>query len=460
MLAGVLRRLHPCAEPDFARGEGLLQFGQRQPLELCEQPQELGDRDGRRRTQLFGERVIGHVSDSGRIDAAVQAHPALVRAIPLMDVPVSLVGGAVRDALLGVEESEDIDLVVEGDALALAERLGHDLNVRVVSHGRFGTAYLELPHERWIDLAMARRERYPHPGALPVVEPGTLIDDLARRDFTVNAMAFRLTGPHAGQLVDPLAGRADLDARIIRVLRDDSFVEDPTRILRAVRYAARLGFDLDGATEAAARRSAPALDITSARVGEELRRLLAEPTAAQAIAGAVALGVPWLEGDVSNLAERFAAIDASLDLPGAPRIEVWALRMGCAVAPHAIQVAAVDGWARGIATEAAAAPDLMTRLAGAQRPSHVDAILNAAKPATAVVAHADGADGIATWWSAMRDIRLAISGQDLVAAGIAPGPAIGRGLAAVRAGLLDGTVDGDAAAQLCVARAAAQGHAA
>lgn len=432
-----------------------MQLGQRQRLEPGEQIEELGDRDGRRRTQLVGERVIGHVSDSGRIAAAVQAHPALVRAIPLMDVPVSLVGGAVRDALLGVEESEDIDLVVEGDALALAERLGHHLNVRVVSHGRFGTASLELPHERWIDIAMARRERYPHPGALPVVEPGTLGDDLARRDFTVNAMAYRLTGPLGGEFVDPVGGRADLDAGVIRALHVESFVEDPTRILRAVRYAARLGFTVDTATDAAGRITAPALDITSARVGDELRRLLAEPSAARAIAHAADLGVTWLEADADALGERFAAIDASLALAGAPRIEVWAIRMGCAIAPTAVQRAAVDGWARGIAHEVAVAPELVARLAEASRPSQVDAILSVAKPATTVVAQADGADGIAAWWETMRDIRLAISGQDLVAAGIAPGPAIGRGLAAARAALLDGAVDADAAAQLAIAREAA-----
>jgi tRNA nucleotidyltransferase (CCA-adding enzyme) len=395
------------------------------------------------------------MSDSERIAAAVQAHPALVRALPSMDVPVSLVGGAVRDALLGVDQSEDIDLVVEGDALALAERLGHVLNVRVISHGRFGTAVLELPHERWIDLAMARRERYTHPGALPVVEPGTLVDDLARRDFTVNAMAYRLTGPQAGELVDPLEGRADLEAGVLRALRHDSFVEDPTRLLRAVRYAARLGFSLDAETEAAARASAPDVDITSTRVGDELRRLLCEPTAASAVALAAELGVPWLERDGGALGRRFAAIDASLALPGAPQIPVWALRLGCAAAPDALQRAAVDGWARGIAAEAAAASTLAPRLAGADRRSEVDAILRAAKPATAVVARADGSVAVAEWWATMRDVRLAISGEDLVAAGVAPGPAIGRGLAAARVALLDAEVDGDAAAQLAIACAAA-----
>ena len=372
-----------------------------------------------------------------------------------MDVPVSLVGGAVRDALLGVDEHEDIDLVVEGDALALAERLGYALNVRVVNHGRFGTAVLELPHERWIDLAMARRERYTHPGALPVVEPGTLVDDLARRDFTVNAMAYRLTGPQTGELVDPLGGRADLEIGVIRALRDDSFVEDPTRLLRAVRYAARLGFSLDAATEAAARASAPDLDITSPRVGDELRRLLCEPTAASAVALAAELGCRGSNAMGRHWPGGSRPSTRPYDSP-ARRSFQWALRMGCAVAPDAVQRAAVDGWARGIAAEAAAASTLAPRLALAGRPSEVDAILRAAKPATAVVARADGSEAIAEWWATMRDVRLAISGEDLVAAGVAPGPAIGRGLAAARVALLDAEVDGDdTAAQLAIACAAA-----
>ena len=397
------------------------------------------------------------MTDSERIAAAVQAHPALVRALPLMDTPVSLVGGAVRDALLGIVEQEDVDLVVEGDALALAQRVGHDLNARVVTHGRFGTAIVELPHERWIDIAMARRERYSQPGALPVVEPGTLTDDLRRRDFTINAMAYRLTGPAAGELVDPLGGRADLEAGVIRVLQSDSFVEDPTRLLRAVRYAARLGFALDSTTDAAARETAPQVDISSARVGEELRRLLSEPTAAQAASHAASLGVPWLVPDHADLGRRFAAIDRSLGLPGAPRIEMWALRLGYAVRSEAVQRAAVDGWARGIAHEVAQAGDLVGRLGSTLRPSQIDTILRSAKPATVVAACADGSDAVEAWWATIRDSRVAISGEDLVAAGVAPGPSIGRGLGAARAALLDGTVDRDARAQLQIALAAAQG---
>jgi tRNA nucleotidyltransferase (CCA-adding enzyme) len=111
------------------------------------------------------------------------------RVAPHLEGEVSVVGGAVRDALLGRPAGPELDLVVEGDALALAGRLGRELGGRVVAHPRFGTAAVELPHGAHLDVVTARRERYARPGALPEVAPGTLADDLARRDFTINAIA-------------------------------------------------------------------------------------------------------------------------------------------------------------------------------------------------------------------------------------------------------------------------------
>ncbi|HJZ61452.1 MAG TPA: hypothetical protein VKD47_04755 [Miltoncostaeaceae bacterium] len=355
---------------------------------------------------------------------------------------MSLVGGAVRDALLGVAGSDgDLDLVVEGDAPALAERLGHALSARVQTHGRFGTAVLELPHDRWLDLVTARRERYPEPGALPVVEPGSLVDDLARRDFTVNAMAYRLTGPAAGALVDPHRGREDLEAGIIRALRPGSFAEDPSRLLRAARYAARLDFVLAPDTAADARDAAGSVDIASARVGEELRRLLAERTAPRAIALAQALGVPWLAlaPPPGELAERFAAIDAALAHPLAPPIPAWAMRLGLVARAEDVERAAIDGWARGVAIEAQEGPALAARLAERElRPSEIDRILGRHRRATCVSALAAGAAPVARWWEATAALAPRVSGADLVAAGVRPGPVIGRALAAVRAAVLDG----------------------
>ena len=203
---------------------------------------------------------------------------------------------------------------------------------------------------------------------------------------------------------------------------------------------------------------APTLDPTSARVGDELRRLLREPSAPRAIAHAAELGVPWLSADVHGLDAFATNVRASLGAIGAPVVAPWALLLGRAVDADVLPRLAVDGWARGFATGVLGATDLRMRLDSARTPSQVDEILQRAKPAAVVAAHADGAGVVAEWWSRLRELRLAIGGEDLVAAGVPPGPAIGRGLGAVRAARLDGVVDDDAAAQLALALAAARGE--
>jgi tRNA nucleotidyltransferase (CCA-adding enzyme) len=226
--------------------------------------------------------------------ARLAAHPLVAPVVPLAgEVPVHVVGGMVRDALIGRPHGDDVDLVVEGDAVALARRLARRLGVRVVAHERFGTAVLELPHGGHVDLITARRERYPRPGALPDVEPGDLADDLARRDFTVNAMALALTGPAAGALLDPWDGARDLARGVIRTLRPGAFHEDPSRVVRAARYAGRLGFALEDRTAREAAASAADLDWAAARVAEELRRLLDEDDPVPAVDVLAGLGAAW-----------------------------------------------------------------------------------------------------------------------------------------------------------------------
>src|ERR1700754_5123972 len=151
---------------------------------------------------------------------------------------VSVVGGAVRDVLVD-RVPHELDFVVEGDAVAVARRAAKRLGGRVVVHDRFGTATVEAP-EATFDLAGARRESYERPGALPAVELGAPLDeDLARRDFTVTAIALHLAD---GELTFHAGAREDLGARRLRVLHDASFRDAPTRLLRLARYAARLGF--------------------------------------------------------------------------------------------------------------------------------------------------------------------------------------------------------------------------
>ncbi|MCL6509700.1 MAG: CCA tRNA nucleotidyltransferase [Anaerolineae bacterium] len=168
-------------------------------------------------------------------------------------VPAFLVGGAVRDWLLGLPEIGDLDFVVEGNAIALAASLRQRHGGDVHAYPKFGTATWRFNGVA-VDLAMARRESYPHPAALPVVEPSDLPTDLLRRDFTVNAMAMRLDD---FALIDPLGGQDDLQRGVMRVIHGRSFVDDPTRMLRGARYAARFKFELDAETRAALNAGLP-----------------------------------------------------------------------------------------------------------------------------------------------------------------------------------------------------------
>ena len=386
--------------------------------------------------------MISHGDDASAVARWVEGDPVLSRVQWPSGAPrVCLVGGAVRDAILGVTHGPDIDLVVEGDAIALAEHVGRSLGGRVVAHARFGTARIDLPHGRHLDMVTARRETYARPGALPDVEPGTLVDDLARRDFTVNAIAFVLHGEGPGTIIDPHDGRSDILDERIRLLRGDAFTEDPSRVVRALRYAARLGFRMEPSTEDAARLAAPAVQLDSSRVADEASRLLAEDSAPIALAMGDAIGLDWPDPDPRR-PDRMAALDVALAKPGAPAPSTWALRLGLGVTSAAAAGAALPQWARAIGQEARAGLDMAPALMGAQSPSQVDAALGAVPPAMQVGAFVGGADVVARWWHEWRDLSPGIGGADLVAAGVRPGPAIGRCLRLVRAAVLDGEVNG------------------
>jgi tRNA nucleotidyltransferase (CCA-adding enzyme) len=166
----------------------------------------------------------------------------------LLDLPVYVVGGFVRDLLLGVENL-DIDVTVEGDGILFAETLAKTYGCRVKSHHKFGTAVIVFPDGFKIDVASTRLEFYSSPGALPTVERSSLKMDLYRRDFTINTLAIRLNKKDFGILVDYFSAQRDLREKVIRVLHNLSFVEDPTRVFRAVRFEQRLNFRIGKHTE-------------------------------------------------------------------------------------------------------------------------------------------------------------------------------------------------------------------
>ena len=190
-------------------------------------------------------------------------------------VQAYLVGGAVRDALLRLPVG-DIDIAVVCLTPDMARDMAAALGGAIVKHSQFNTFALSAEGRR-IDIAMARQETYARAGALPAVAPGTIEEDLARRDFSINAMAASIDTASFGELLDPFDGQGDLRRRLVRVLHDASFQDDATRILRAARYATRLGFMLEAQTECVLRRDVACLDaISGARLRHEFMRVLRE----------------------------------------------------------------------------------------------------------------------------------------------------------------------------------------
>jgi tRNA nucleotidyltransferase (CCA-adding enzyme) len=344
---------------------------------------------------------------------------------------VYVVGGAVRDVLLGSEPHE-LDFVVEGDAVAVARRTGG----RVIAHERFGTATVTLPGGATFDLTSARRERYERPGALPDVELGaSLREDLERRDFTVNAIALHLAD---GELISHPQARQDLDARRLRVLHDRSFLDDPTRLLRLARYAARLGFEPEERTDrlAAEAIAAGALDtVTGSRLGAELRLLLREPQPAALLAlERHELGQALL-GDGFGPEERTIAVADEL-WPGGLAALAASFADADDVARMLDRLAFPAGERDAVARATAAEP--------VPRSSDVELWRRFRRepPEAVAVAGARGdADSARRWLEDVRHRRLDIDGNDLVAAGLS-GPAVGEALDRATEAMLEGRAAG------------------
>lgn len=212
-----------------------------------------------------------------------------------------LVGGVVRDLFLG-RTNCDLDVVVEGDAIKLAQELAKSSQVKAILHHRFGTAKLRFA-DFSLDIATSRRESYKCPGTLPDVQPGSITDDLLRRDFSVNAMALYLTPERFGELIDPYLGQEDINDRLIRILHPNSFRDDATRIFRAIRYEQRLGFKIEQHTANLLRRNLNMIGtISGDRIRHELVLILMEAYPERVLRRAEELGVfaelhPSLKGN-------------------------------------------------------------------------------------------------------------------------------------------------------------------
>jgi tRNA nucleotidyltransferase (CCA-adding enzyme) len=358
-----------------------------------------------------------------RLRELLDALPGLDRiAAAAGGAPTYLVGGAVRDLLLGRERT-DLDVVVEGDAAALAAKLGGES----VADDRFATAKAVLDGVEF-DLATARAESYPHPGALPEVRPASVREDLARRDFSINAMAVPIGSEP--ELIDPHGGLADLEAGVLRVLHERSFVDDPTRALRAARYAARFDFAAEPETEAMARR-ADLSTVSEDRVESELMRLAREPRAGKGFELLAEWSLVELPPEGARLIDT---VEALLERPP------WAGTVDRALAVHAAATGRAPGAAGRVHDLLAGAREL----AGASpaRPSEAVALASGRGEVELLLARALDAGWLDRYLAEWRDVRLEITGEDLIEAGVPEGPGVGRGLEEALRRKLDGEISG------------------
>jgi tRNA nucleotidyltransferase (CCA-adding enzyme) len=370
---------------------------------------------------------------------------------------VYLVGGTVRDILLG-EPSFDVDIAVEGDAIALAQALADALDGRVRAHEKFGTAVVVYCDGERVDVVTARTEFYDAPAALPAVEHASIREDLFRRDFTINAMAVSLKGSDYGRLVDPFGGRSDLEEKRIRVLHNLSFIDDPTRIFRAIRYENRYGFRMDEHTLRLARGTIEmglVGDLSSARLRDELVALLEEGEVEHSILRLAELGAdkaihPHLAADdeAVTLLARLRALARQYE------VEVPAWRIGLIALARQLPPDEVYDWLQRLkvrrrdAEQIAAAVTVGPRIAERLReqdvePAEIVSLADRYAPDAPLFALAlADLEPLHKYFRRLRDIRLEVTGSDLAELGLGESPRVGEILAELRRRKLNGELDG------------------
>ena len=370
---------------------------------------------------------------------------------------VYLVGGTVRDILLG-EPNFDVDVAVEGDAIELARSLADALDGRVRAHRKFGTAVVLYREDERVDVVTARTEFYDAPAALPSVEHATIREDLFRRDFTINAMAVSLKGEDFGRLVDPFGGRRDLEAKTIRILHNLSFIDDPTRIFRAIRYESRYGFRMDDHTQRLARGTIEmglVGDLSSARLRDELVALLEEGDAGASILRLAELGAG------AAIHPHLAADDEAVDLLGRMRrlnehygtaVPSW--RLAFAVLARHMPPDEVYAWLRRlkvqrrdlerVAAAVTVGPRILERLrGGSAEPADVVAAADPYAPDAPLFAMAlEERPELDDYFRRLRNVQLEVSGSDLAELGLGESPEVGEILAELRRRKLNGQLDG------------------
>ncbi len=376
-----------------------------------------------------------------------------------------LVGGPVRDLILG-ERAPDTDLAIEGDVATVAEAIAREVGGRVSKSTEFLTATVAFADGEEIDIAHTRTERYDSPGALPVVAAATLGEDLARRDFTINAMALELSPERFGELTDPHGGREDLERGLLRVLHEGSFADDPTRMLRAVRFRLRLGLCVEVHTAellAAAAAEERLASLSGARLRNELRRIFA-------VAPGQALGALHSDGLLTAMGLP-PANDLSVERAG--RIKCAAMALGVEPDGATAMVACLGLYAAG----AGVGPEELGErlmLSGSERAGLAQACRLSGHPPQALqgdgakselffalegtgaagalacwAATSDARERLEHWWLELRSAAADVTGEDLISAGFEAGPEFAGALRAALAAKID--AGADRAAQMCAA---------
>ena len=364
---------------------------------------------------------------------------------------VYLVGGVVRDLLLGYPNF-DLDLVVEGDAVKLAQQITEPGQAKLLAHKRFGTAKLRY-NDFTLDLATARKETYARPGALPTVTPGTLIDDLIRRDFSINAMAISLAANNYGELLDPYQGKSDLEHRLIRILHSGSFTDDATRILRGVRYEQRFSFQFEAQTADLLERDIPMLDtISGDRIRHELELIFKERQPELGIKRLGELGVlarisPSLTGN-GWIAEKFDRARRLKKPAQLPSLYFCLLTYSSSETDIEQLLVRLNMPAR-LSRAIRDTLRLKTRLPlldkPSLKPSQIYYLLTEYEPlaiqVNAIAAESSTARrSLQLFLIKLRYVRTTLDGEDLKKLGIAPGPEMGRVLQILHKAKLDGEV--------------------
>ena len=349
-------------------------------------------------------------------------------------LPLYLVGGVVRDLLME-QPIQDIDLVVEGDAPLLAHTLAKSLSGDVLARSQFNTAKVAILSQS-LDIVTARHETYRRPGALPTVRPGGILDDLHRRDFTINAMAVRLSPEPSGELLDPLSGRRDIHAGLVRVLHPASFRDDATRILRALRYEQRLGFRLEQDTETLLRRDLSMLDTIG---GHRLRRELAftfqEPDPSRLLTRLAHLGVlgalyPPLAHH-KDVEPELARLHHGIPQPQPLHYLAWlAYPLRPAEAEGLITRLAMPKRSatvvRDVVSTRRAAPDLTAAASPTTVYRRLSGLsLEAVQVAAALEVNSGVRERMTHYLEEWRRVRPLLTGRDLMKLGVAHGPQVG-----------------------------------